>query len=44
MMKKSTTGIVSITPKYARGFDLKLADEAFVVIIANGKSFKVSDI
>ena len=44
MMKKSTSGIVQISPEFARGYDLKLADEAFVVVVANGKSFKISDV
>lgn len=44
LMKKSTSGIVLITPLYARGYDLKLAEEAFVVVVANDKLLKISDI
>jgi hypothetical protein len=43
-LKDSQTGVMLIDTKFSRGFDLKMAQDAHGVIIANGKTLKPSTI
>jgi hypothetical protein len=43
-MRNRDNGVIRITRKFGRGYDLKLTTSAYVIVIANGDSIKASEV
>ena len=44
VMTTRSRGVIRICRSYARGYDLKLAQDAHVIVIANGDAIKLSEV
>ena len=44
IMEKRPKGVIRVCREYARGYDLKLTQDAHVVVVANGHKMKLTEV
>jgi len=44
VLKTECNGMIRVTRKYARGYDLKLLRDSIVIVVADGKKIRFSEV